>query len=165
MGPGAWLFSASETSFSHPSQLRRIFRAIQAIKSQSGWSWSDTRGADITPEMEHEWVKFIKVYKDAKPFKNRGWIYLERMSDIMPVTLRGTYVFRPSQGMTGMNSAPRSPSPEWDIERPEGELPSSDDGDGPASEPSTGTTEVSAVHLRRSSFFTETLLEDSCPES
>ncbi|KIJ90288.1 hypothetical protein K443DRAFT_15360 [Laccaria amethystina LaAM-08-1] len=98
-------------------QLRRIFRAIQAIKSQSGWTWSDTRGADITPEMEPEWAKFIKIYKDAKPFKNHGWVHLEKMTEIMPVTLHGTYVYRPSQGITGMDPSarlPRSPSPDWD---------------------------------------------------
>jgi hypothetical protein len=99
------------------SKLRRVFRAIQAIKSQSGWTWSDTRGADIGPEMEQEWVKFLKIHKDAKPFKNRGWVHLEKMTEIMPVTLRGTYVYRPSQGVTGMDATatiPRSPSPDWD---------------------------------------------------
>lgn len=93
---------------------------------QSGWTWSDARGADITPEMEPEWAKFIKVYKDAKPFKNHGWIHLEKMTEIMPVTLRGKYVFRPSQGITGMSAAPtvpRSPSPKWDIEHPDADLP------------------------------------------
>lgn len=84
-------------------KLRRTFRAIQAIKSMSGWVWSDARGADIHPEMEAEWAKFIKVHKEAKPFKNRGWVHLEVMTEIMPATLRGTYVFRPSQGISGMN--------------------------------------------------------------
>jgi hypothetical protein len=103
-------------------KLRRIFRAIQAIKSQSGWTWSDTKGADIAPEMEQEWSKFVKIYKEAKPFKSSGWVHLEKMAEIMPVTLRGLYVFRPSQGLTGLDTAvrlPRSPSPDWDLE-PEG---------------------------------------------
>lgn len=98
-------------------KLRRIFRAIQAIKNQSGWTWSDTRGADIAPDMEQEWAKFVKIYKEAKPFKNHGWVHLEKMTDIMPVTLRGTHVYRPSQGITGMDTAARlpcSPSPDWD---------------------------------------------------
>ena len=67
--------------------------------------------------MEQEWVKFLKIHKDAKPFKNRGWVHLEKMTEIMPVTLRGTYVYRPSQGVTGMDATatiPRSPSPDWD---------------------------------------------------
>lgn len=121
-------------------KLRRIFRAIQAIKMQSGWTWTDTRGADITPELESAWATFIKIYKDAKPFKNRGWVHLEKMTEIMPVTLRGTYVFRPSQGITGMGTAvqsPRSPSPDWDIENPDAELPLSDhdEDEGEASPP------------------------------
>ncbi len=90
---------------------------IQAIKSQSGWTWSDTRGADITPEMEPAWAKFVKVYKEARHFKNQGWVHLEKMTEIMPKKLQGMYVYRPSQGVTGMNPAPRSPSPMWDIEQ------------------------------------------------
>jgi hypothetical protein len=65
--------------------------------------------------MEQEWSKFVKIYKEAKLFKNHGWVHLEKMTEIMPVALRGLHVFRPSQGVTGMDTAvrpPCSPSPD-----------------------------------------------------
>jgi hypothetical protein len=47
---------------------------------------------------------FLKTHKEANPFKNEGWIYLEKMSQIMPATVRGNNVFRPSQGATGIEA-------------------------------------------------------------
>jgi hypothetical protein len=88
------------------SKLRLSFRAIQAIKNVSGWTWSDECGADITPELEDEWATFLVANKHAKPFKNRGWNHLEKMVDIMPVTIRGAHVFHASQGVTGLDSDP-----------------------------------------------------------
>ncbi|KAF8155459.1 hypothetical protein B0H34DRAFT_859849 [Crassisporium funariophilum] len=77
----------------------------QAIQSMSGWTWSNTRGADISPEMEPEWEKFVMLHKDAKPFKNQGWIHLKVMTKIMPTTLCGTHVFRPTQGISGLDAS------------------------------------------------------------
>jgi hypothetical protein len=54
--------------------------------------------------MEDAWDDFLKIYRDAKPFKNRGWIHLEKMTIIMPATIKGTHVFRPSQGLSGLTS-------------------------------------------------------------
>ncbi|KDR71951.1 hypothetical protein GALMADRAFT_213445 [Galerina marginata CBS 339.88] len=83
--------------------LKKSFRAIQAIKGRSGWTWSDETGASITPDMEDAWRDFLLIHKDAKPFKNKGWVHLEKMTMLMPTTVRGTYVFRPSQGISGMD--------------------------------------------------------------
>ncbi|KAF8156760.1 hypothetical protein B0H34DRAFT_710447, partial [Crassisporium funariophilum] len=68
-------------------------------------TWSDTRGADISPEMEPEWEKFIMLHKDAKPFKNQGWIHLKVMTKIMPTTLCGTHIFCPTQGISGLDAS------------------------------------------------------------
>ncbi|TFK43026.1 hypothetical protein BDQ12DRAFT_595635 [Crucibulum laeve] len=46
------------------------------IDAHTGWSWSDETGASITPDMEMQWVTFLKTHKDAKPFKNHGWVQL-----------------------------------------------------------------------------------------
>ncbi|KAF8164401.1 hypothetical protein BJ912DRAFT_914268 [Pholiota molesta] len=86
--------------------LRKIFRAIEAIQAQSGWTWSDDHGANITPDMEGQWQTFLKRYPAAKPYKHHGWIHLKVMTEIMPATPRGTYVFRPSQGIMGMGNTP-----------------------------------------------------------
>jgi hypothetical protein len=83
-------------------QLRKTFRAIQAIEGCSGWTWSDETRASITPEMEDAWANFIKSHKDAKPFKNKGWVHLEKVTSLMPATVKGAHVFRPSQGISGM---------------------------------------------------------------
>ncbi|KAF8952273.1 hypothetical protein BDZ97DRAFT_1682107 [Flammula alnicola] len=85
------------------NSLRRTFRAIQAIKNRSGWTWSDETGASITPEMEDTWSDFLKVHKDAKPFKNKGWVHLKKVSLLMPATVKGKHIFRPSQGLSGMD--------------------------------------------------------------
>lgn len=53
--------------------------------------------------MEDEWELFLRKHKDARPFKNHGWIHLDIMTDIMPATLRGAYVYRPTQGIVGMD--------------------------------------------------------------
>ena len=85
-------------------QLRRIFRAIQAIKNRSGWTWSNETGASITPDMENVWGDFLKIYREAKPFENHGWIHLEKMIIIMPASLKGYHVFHPLQGLSGIGS-------------------------------------------------------------
>ncbi|KAF8958637.1 hypothetical protein BDZ97DRAFT_1616590, partial [Flammula alnicola] len=74
------------------AMLRHIWRAIQDIRTQSGWTWSDVRGADISPDMEDQWATFLKSHPLAKPFENHGWPHLERVTMIMPATLRGTHV-------------------------------------------------------------------------
>jgi len=99
---------------------------MQDIEEHTGWSWSDETGASITPDMEPAWADFLKGLKDAKPFKNHGWVHRAIMVLIMPVAVRGTHVFRPSQGITGMGpsgSGPglRAPVEEEDEEDEEGE--------------------------------------------
>jgi hypothetical protein len=96
-----YLLSQFLTTF----QLRRIWRTIQDIKSQSGWTWSNTHGANISPDMENHWATFLKSHPLAKPFKNHGWIHLDQITLIMPATLRGTHVYLPSQGTTGLAAA------------------------------------------------------------
>jgi hypothetical protein len=46
---------------------------------------------------------FCGIHKEAKPFCNRGWVHLERMSEIMPATVCGMNVFCPSQGLSGLD--------------------------------------------------------------
>jgi hypothetical protein len=49
--------------------------------------------------MEDTWEAFVKIYKEAKLFKNHGWIHLEKMLMVMPVVPNGPHVFFPSQGL------------------------------------------------------------------
>jgi hypothetical protein len=80
-----------------------MFRAIQAIINHTGWNWCDDSGANIQADQAAAWESFCGTHKEAKPFRNRGWVHFERVSDIMPATVRGVNVFCPSQGLTGLN--------------------------------------------------------------
>ncbi|KAN0141121.1 hypothetical protein V8E53_000877 [Lactarius tabidus] len=82
---------------------RRVFRAIQAIISHTGWNWCNENSANIQLDQASAWSLFCGIHKEAKPFRNRGWVHLERMSEIMPATVRGMNVFCPSQGLSGLD--------------------------------------------------------------
>lgn len=94
------------TSAHHFLKLRRTFRVVQAIKNVSGWTWSDETGASITPELEDSWASYVRLNKDAKPFKHKGWRHFHRMENIMPGTIRGAYVFRASDATVGAHPQP-----------------------------------------------------------
>jgi hypothetical protein len=64
-----------------------------AIQSVSGWTWDDETGATITPELEISWAAYVKIHKDTKPFKNRGWRHLHLMMQLMPSTVQGVHVY------------------------------------------------------------------------
>ena len=53
--------------------------------------------------MEDAWLDFLKVHKDAKPFKNKGWAHLKKVLLLMPATVKGGHVFHPSQGISSMD--------------------------------------------------------------
>ncbi|KAF8067521.1 hypothetical protein FPV67DRAFT_1416453 [Lyophyllum atratum] len=54
------------------SALRKTFRVVQAIKSQSGWTWSTDGGACITEDSKVIWDAYVKKNPGAAPFKNKG---------------------------------------------------------------------------------------------
>lgn len=92
-------------------QFKRIYRVIQAIKEVSGWHWDDETGASITVDTASSWDDYIKKHPAAKPFRNRGWVHLQRMTDIMPSTVSGSHVFHPSQVLsTAIESPAESPT-------------------------------------------------------
>ena len=92
-------------------QFKRIYRVIQAIKEVSGWHWDDETGASITVDTASSWDDYIKKHPAAKPFRNRGWVHLQRMTDIMPLTVSGSHVFHPSQVLsTAIKSPAESPT-------------------------------------------------------
>ena len=98
--------------------------------------------------MEDAWADFLKTYKEAKPFKNKGWVHLEKMSSIMPATVKGTHVFRPSQGLSGMDAFDDNEDlPIYPIGSQEEEEQTLDIDDGPVAEPVVSTPTVS-VYLR-----------------
>src|SRR5258708_33383799 len=70
----------------------------------TGVTWTDDKGANIMDPSNPIWRKIVATHPAANPFKNQGWAHLEKMRQIMPATVRGHNVFRPSQGVSGLNS-------------------------------------------------------------
>ncbi|PPQ97002.1 hypothetical protein CVT26_006411 [Gymnopilus dilepis] len=137
------------------NSFRTIYRVIQAIQARSGWTWSDETGASITPEMESQWAAFLRANPKAKPFKNKGWVHCQKMSQLMPSTLKGTHVFCPTQGTTGLDAPAVTSEPpsdqsqemeepegsDEDVEEPEEPLPSLEEAvPEESSQPKTPTT-------------------------
>ncbi|CAA7270774.1 unnamed protein product [Cyclocybe aegerita] len=46
-----------------------------------------------------------EIHKPAAPFMSKGWAHLDKMTQIMPVTVRCRHIFHPSQNLTGMSAA------------------------------------------------------------
>ncbi|KAF9059979.1 hypothetical protein BDP27DRAFT_1190788, partial [Rhodocollybia butyracea] len=73
--------------------LKKIFRIINEIKSKSGWgSWHDDFGANVNTTTADVWDRYVAKNPDAKPFRNKGWIYLEQVEKVVPYKPRGTHV-------------------------------------------------------------------------
>lgn len=46
-------------------QLNSAYKAVVEIKTTSGFTWNDERGADITLESSNAWAAFAKVSTDS----------------------------------------------------------------------------------------------------
>ncbi|THV03088.1 hypothetical protein K435DRAFT_652002 [Dendrothele bispora CBS 962.96] len=85
-------------------QLKGTCEVILEIKNQSGWTWSDDTGATIGVENSDLWEKFVKKKPAAKPFRNKGWKFFHSVHNLLPTAVKGTNVFRPTQGTQGLNN-------------------------------------------------------------
>jgi hypothetical protein len=94
-------FSAANTL----RQLKKTYAVVKAIQAVSGWTWSGITGASIDESTSGSWEAYVAKYKDAKPFRNAGWIHLPKVSLLLPATARGTNIFRPSDASTGLGSS------------------------------------------------------------
>ncbi|KAI9428984.1 hypothetical protein BJY52DRAFT_1200712 [Lactarius psammicola] len=110
--------------------LKKTNAVVKAIQAVSGWTWDDVAGASIDESTADSWEAYVAKHKDAKPFRNVGWIHLHKVSLLLPATTRGTNIFRPSDASTGPNSSsamtppdesvPNAPMAPWDIYEPDG---------------------------------------------
>ncbi|KAJ7478475.1 hypothetical protein FB451DRAFT_1365977 [Mycena latifolia] len=67
------------------ASLRATFAVVDHIKNHaSGFTWDPTYGANI----------------DAKPFRNKGWVWLEQMEKLVPSQAKGAHVFRTGEAVT-----------------------------------------------------------------
>jgi hypothetical protein len=74
-------------------QLKKIYAIIKAIQSVSGWTWDDETGTSIGYTTTDNWDAYVAQHKDAKPFRNAGWVHLGKVSHIMPSVTCDTNIF------------------------------------------------------------------------
>ncbi|EDR15389.1 uncharacterized protein LACBIDRAFT_301662 [Laccaria bicolor S238N-H82] len=81
-------------------QLKQTYEVVKAIRNNSGWSWDDNKGADITPEKKGTWDNYVAKYPLAQPFQNAGWAYLEAFDALGSSLAKGAHVFQALQGVS-----------------------------------------------------------------
>lgn len=124
-------------------QLRKTLKVVDHLKNHaSGFTYDDENGANIGIAEQNAWEVYVKVHRDAKPFRTKGWPYLAKMEQLVPSQAKGAHVFRPSQAVAPTDpldvdsqhgdmppspDAPFSPSV-WDMEKPDYQG-GDDDGD------------------------------------
>jgi hypothetical protein len=64
-----------------------------------------------------------------KPFKSKGWVHLEKMTELMPGTVKGAHVFCPSQGVSSRDTFFEETQDEDALEEPEDPLEGHDHSD------------------------------------
>jgi hypothetical protein len=72
---------------------------VKAIRGNSGWSWDDDKGADITPEKKGTWDNYVAKHPAAQPFRNSGWVHLDAFDSLGPSSAKGSHVFQASQAL------------------------------------------------------------------
>ncbi|KAI9570901.1 hypothetical protein HD554DRAFT_2169681 [Boletus coccyginus] len=65
-------------------RLRKTYEVVSLICGTSGFAYTLDGGAGIGAENEDVWNEFMKKYKDAGPFRNKGWPHYEAMKNLMP---------------------------------------------------------------------------------
>jgi hypothetical protein len=55
------------------------------------------------------WDEYIHKYPKAKPFRNKGWPYFQRIALIVPSKAKGAHVYYPSLA-PAISSTPSTPS-------------------------------------------------------
>lgn len=95
-----------------------MYEIVNALRNNSGWSWDDEKGADISPEKKGVWDDYVLAHPLASPFRNCGWIHLAIFDLFGSKITKGTHVFHASQGVTSEERAlpppsARESSPPW----------------------------------------------------
>ncbi|KIN97300.1 hypothetical protein M404DRAFT_96740, partial [Pisolithus tinctorius Marx 270] len=64
------------------------YTVVDHLSHSSGFAYSKS-GADIGVANENSWDGYMKVHKDAAPYKNKGWLFYDRMSVLIPSKCKG----------------------------------------------------------------------------
>ncbi|KAG6819327.1 hypothetical protein H0H93_012870 [Arthromyces matolae] len=78
--------------------LKMTYELVSAIRGNSGWSWDDEKGVEVSPEKLGTWEAFVEKNPGAEEFAHAGWVHLEAFDQLSPSTARGVHVYRATQG-------------------------------------------------------------------
>ncbi|KIO11961.1 hypothetical protein M404DRAFT_125381, partial [Pisolithus tinctorius Marx 270] len=70
-------------------RLQSTYMVIDHLSHSSGFVYSPKSGADISVANENSWDGYMKVHKDTAPYKNKGWLFYDRMSVLIPSKCKG----------------------------------------------------------------------------
>ncbi|ESK93982.1 hypothetical protein Moror_12939 [Moniliophthora roreri MCA 2997] len=66
--------------------IKRDWEEVIKINHKSGWPpWDQQLGANITPECENNWNKYVKANPRAASFWNKGYKYQKYFDVLMPL--------------------------------------------------------------------------------
>ncbi|KAJ8521979.1 hypothetical protein ONZ45_g1365 [Pleurotus djamor] len=98
--------------------LKTTFEVVDKLRNNSGWSWDDEKGADITPEKEGMWNDYVEMNPGASSFAKKGWPYLQYFDAFMPSRAKGKYVFHASQALPSDQPSSEPPADDADVADP-----------------------------------------------
>ncbi|KAF8221471.1 hypothetical protein L208DRAFT_1201044, partial [Tricholoma matsutake] len=65
-------------------RLKKSYNVVAMLKANtSGFSWSETKGLNITINEACTWNEYIVVCMDATPYKSKGFPHFDRIQAIM----------------------------------------------------------------------------------
>ncbi|KIO04264.1 hypothetical protein M404DRAFT_143863, partial [Pisolithus tinctorius Marx 270] len=70
-------------------RLRSTYMVVDHLSCSSGFVYSLKSGADISVANKNSWDGYMKVHKDAAPYENKGWLFYDRMSVLIPSKCKG----------------------------------------------------------------------------
>ncbi len=82
-------------------QLKQTFWIVFRVKANSGWAWSNEKGAGIIEATQSTWDDYVRAHPKAAPFKTSGWPYMEAMEEVMPAVAPGAHIYAASNGTQG----------------------------------------------------------------
>ncbi|KAF7372249.1 Myb-DNA-bind-3 domain-containing protein [Mycena venus] len=98
--------------------LRKTHQVIDhLVNHASGFTYSEKNGADIDDASEAAWASYLISHPDAKPFRNKGWPYFDKMEQLASPRTRTTRI-RVMGILPPPGGAPGSPTV-WPDELPE----------------------------------------------
>ncbi|KIN99387.1 hypothetical protein M404DRAFT_155218 [Pisolithus tinctorius Marx 270] len=74
-------------------RVHDTYVVVDHLRCSSGFAYSLESGADIGVANKNSWDSYVKAYKDAAPYKNKGWLFYDRMSVLIPSKCKGLNCF------------------------------------------------------------------------